>query len=196
MSTGVEAQGEATVVSTHFPPRTFVVATAVLTVVFVLLAIAACGTAKPSQAHASTVVAYTSTAGVLLRPLADPRAEIEALVTGPALRERVRQNLGLTAQGLAAYTVGCTDRRSGSLQFVITVTGPDKVMAASISQAAAAVLVEMRREAQRASLRRAEQILRGEIPRVSRNDRPLLRQRLRDLRGLEQTVTGDLTVVT
>ncbi len=181
--------------STHSPTRTFVVATAVLTVVVVLLAIAACGTAKPSQAHASTVVAYTSTA-LLLRPLADPRAEIEALVTGPALRERVRENLGLTAQESAAYTVGCTARRSGSLQFVITVTGPDKVMAASISQAAAAVLVEMRREAQRSSLRRAEQILRGDIPRVSREDRPLLRQRLRDLRGLEQTVTGDLTVVT
>jgi hypothetical protein len=195
MSTGVEAQGEATVVSTHSPTRTYVVATAVLTVVFVLLAIVACGTAKPSQAHASTVVAYTSTAP-LLRPLADPRAEIEALVTGPALRERVRENLGLTAQQSAAYTIGCTARRSGSLQFVITVTGPDKVMAASIGQAAAAALVEMRREAQRASLRRAEQILRAEIPRVSRKDRPLLRQRLRDLRGLEQTVTGDLTVVT
>ncbi len=138
-----------------------------------------------------------------VEPIANLQAQIIPLVKGPKLRQRVLENLGLTSQEFGKYHIDCHAKASdypSPPQFVITTSGPDQATTAHISNAAAAVLIAMRQEAERASIRRAEQVIGSLMSRIAGNakrssDYRALRQRLRQLRSLEKSVTGNLSIV-
>ena len=182
--------------------RALIVGIALLVVALVVWAIASRTTASRRQASASTVVAFTGKY-MSVEPIANLQAQIIPLVKEPKLRQRVMETIGLTAQEFGTYTIDCQTKASDYLsppQFVITTSGPDQTTAARISNAAAAVLIAMRQEAGRASIRRAEQAISSLMSRIAgdskrSSDYHTLGERLRQLRALEKSVTRNLRIV-
>lgn len=137
-------------------------------------------------------------------PMQFETGSVVSAVGSAGLRTGVARRLGIGQDEFDRYSVEAvpTHDPTGGLtgEVVITVTGPERATAARISDEFAIAVIAARLQEDRSQLVRAEQAITDKLAEYHGADKEsadytLLKQRLRDLRTLEDSVTADFRVV-